>query len=135
MRIGELARRAGVSVRALRYYEEQGLLVPDRTSIGQREYVESDVDRVRFIQYLFSAGLPSKSIIHLLPFLDTDIVTPEMTGQLSAERERIQNHLDDLARARDHLDDLLFFAATQQSSGSTVHRCWAPSLPRRNQRS
>ena len=36
MRIGEVAERAGVSTRALRYYEEQGLLESDRTSSGQR---------------------------------------------------------------------------------------------------
>lgn len=40
MRIGELARRTGVSVRALRYYEEQGLLVPARAANGYREYTE-----------------------------------------------------------------------------------------------
>ncbi|MGO2110991.1 MAG: MerR family transcriptional regulator, partial [Pseudoclavibacter sp.] len=47
MRIGEVARSAGVSVRSLRYYEEQGLVIADRTFGGHRDYDESDVDRVR----------------------------------------------------------------------------------------
>jgi len=38
MRIGELSAKAGVSRRALRYYEEQGLLVPRREANGYREY-------------------------------------------------------------------------------------------------
>jgi len=45
MRIGELAARAGVSVRALRYYEEQNLLASVRSPSGQRQYPDSAVDR------------------------------------------------------------------------------------------
>ncbi|MFC7730192.1 MerR family transcriptional regulator [Actinomadura keratinilytica] len=67
MRIGELARRTGVSTRSLRYYEEQGLLVPDRTPGGQRDYPEQAVDRVIRIQELYAAGLHSKKIAELLP--------------------------------------------------------------------
>ena len=46
MRIGELARRSGVSVRALRYYEEQGLLRPERSRSGQLLFTEDAVERV-----------------------------------------------------------------------------------------
>jgi MerR family transcriptional regulator, redox-sensitive transcriptional activator SoxR len=60
VRIGEVAEQAGVSVRALRYYEEQGLVAARRTSGGQRRYPESTVERVRFIQLLYSAGLTSR---------------------------------------------------------------------------
>jgi DNA-binding transcriptional MerR regulator len=52
MRIGELAARTGVSERSLRYYEEQGLLVANRTSGGQRRYPDAAVDRVIRIQEL-----------------------------------------------------------------------------------
>ncbi len=51
MRIGELAAKAGVSVRALRYYEEQGLLAATRTSSGQRTYPDTAVDRVLLVQH------------------------------------------------------------------------------------
>lgn len=67
MRIGELATKAGVSVRALRYYEEQQLLTSERSASGQRHYVDSAVDRVRLIQQLYAAGLPSRTIVELLP--------------------------------------------------------------------
>jgi DNA-binding transcriptional MerR regulator len=57
MRIGELAARTGVSVRALRYYEEQELLAPERSTTGQRHYPDDAVDRVELIQQLYAAGL------------------------------------------------------------------------------
>ncbi|GAA2398542.1 hypothetical protein GCM10010191_01600 [Actinomadura vinacea] len=56
MRIGELADRAGVSTRALRYYEQQGLLVSRRSSNGYRRYEESDLRLVQEIRSLLSAG-------------------------------------------------------------------------------
>lgn len=78
MRIGELADRTGVSTRALRYYEEQLLLGPRRTSGGQRFYPESAVDRVKLIQQLYTAGLGSRLIAALLPAIDARSVGPEL---------------------------------------------------------
>lgn len=54
MRIGELATRTHVSVRALRYYEEHALLTAERTPSGQRHYPESAVARVHLIQQLYA---------------------------------------------------------------------------------
>ncbi|WP_344013572.1 MerR family DNA-binding transcriptional regulator [Nocardiopsis exhalans] len=43
MRIGELSRRTGASVRLLRYYEEQGLIGSTRSASGQRHFTEDAV--------------------------------------------------------------------------------------------
>ncbi|GAA0379978.1 MerR family transcriptional regulator [Microbispora corallina] len=56
MRIGELARRAGVSTRALRYYEQQGLIRARRSANGYREYDEGDVRLVTEIRALMAVG-------------------------------------------------------------------------------
>ncbi|MFD0888884.1 MerR family transcriptional regulator [Streptosporangium algeriense] len=56
MRIGELARRAGVSPRALRYYEQQGLIRARRTANGYREYSEADLKLVTEIRSLLTVG-------------------------------------------------------------------------------
>ncbi|MGH3375100.1 MAG: MerR family transcriptional regulator [Actinoallomurus sp.] len=56
MRIGELAERAGVSTRALRYYEQQGLISARRADNGYREYEESDLRLVAEIRSLLAAG-------------------------------------------------------------------------------
>ncbi|WP_106398417.1 MerR family transcriptional regulator [Actinocorallia populi] len=107
MRIGELAKRSGVSVRALRYYEEQRLLESSRTSGGQRDYPEEAVDRVRFIQQLYAAGLPSKTIVGFLPCVTTGRATQQMFDKLLAERDRIAAHIDEMVQAKTKLDRVI----------------------------
>jgi len=117
MRIGELARRTGVSERSLRYYEQQGLLASDRTPGGQREYAERAVDRVIHIQELFAAGLPSRTIGSLLPCMrDSDggpspDATPRLVAELTAERKRLDRQIRDLANTRDVLDGVIAAAS------------------------
>lgn len=72
MKISELARRAGTTTRALRYYEEQGLLGPTRRSNGYREYADPDVRRVANIQYLLSLGLGTADVLLFVDCLDVD---------------------------------------------------------------
>ncbi|QIB49309.1 MerR family transcriptional regulator [Streptomyces aureoverticillatus] len=113
MRIGELARRTGVSERSLRYYEKQGLVTAERTPGGHRDYPEAAVDRVIRIQELFAAGLCSSKIAQLLPCMrDTDgrpstIATPQLVADLGVERERIDRMISDLMRSREVLDEVI----------------------------
>jgi DNA-binding transcriptional MerR regulator len=119
MRIGELARRTGVSERSLRYYETQGLLVSDRTPGGQRTYAERAVDRVILIQELYAAGLHSPKIAELLPCMrdpdgaPNDRATPALVTSLTAERARINKLIADLTRSRAVLDDVIETAARE----------------------
>ncbi|MFG3034499.1 MerR family transcriptional regulator [Streptomyces sp. NPDC048253] len=122
MRIGELASRAGVSVRALRYYEEQDLLASVRSPSGQRQYPDSAVDRVQLIQQLYSAGLSSRAIVELLPCVETGDVTPELLDRLSAERGRIDAQVSTLVKTRDRLDAIITTAATARSAGRPCPR-------------
>jgi DNA-binding transcriptional MerR regulator len=58
MRIGDAAAAARTTPRALRFYEENGLLHPPRrTAAGQRVYGPADVDRIRVIRQLLDLGL------------------------------------------------------------------------------
>jgi DNA-binding transcriptional MerR regulator len=128
MRIGEVAERAGVSTRALRYYEEQGLLASERTSSGQRTYPESAVERVRLIQQLFTAGLPSRTIVRLMPCIDSGYGSPEAFALLEAERARITQAMADLAAARDALDRVIDIAyhPTPEHCPGLREPAWAP---------
>ena len=107
MRIGDLATRTRVSVRALRYYEEQGLLASARSESGQRLYGNAAVNRVRLIQQLYSAGLSSKTIAELLPCVDANDITPEARVLLGAERDLINTQIAELIIARDRLDAII----------------------------
>jgi DNA-binding transcriptional MerR regulator len=123
MRIGELAGTAGVSVRALRYYEEQGLLTAERTRSGQRVYPPEAVDRVQLIQQLYAAGLTSRTILELLPCVDAGVRTPESQARLAAERDRIDRQIAGLVATRDRLDQVIAIAADDS------HSCTVPGVP------
>lgn len=66
MKIGELAARTGVSIRSLRYYDEQGLLTPVRRENGYREYSPFAEEQVRTIQLYLNLGLSTEQIASFL---------------------------------------------------------------------
>ncbi|MEU9829971.1 MerR family transcriptional regulator [Streptosporangium sp. NPDC048047] len=73
MRIGDAAAAAGTTPRALRFYEQRGLLPPPpRTASGQREYGPREVARIRIVRELLSLGLTVEDVrsradrLHLL---------------------------------------------------------------------
>src|SRR3954470_15067815 len=90
IRIGEVARGAGVSVRAVRYYEQQGLLTAERSPSGQRLYRPDAVPLVRFFQHMFAAGLTSRRVTELLPCRGSGHTDAEQRAMLRVERDRIQ---------------------------------------------
>ncbi|MER5530449.1 MerR family transcriptional regulator [Streptomyces sp. NPDC002677] len=112
IRIGEVARGAGVSVRAVRYYEQQGLLIAERSPSGQRLYRQDAIPLVRFFQQMFAAGLTSRRITELLPCWDSGHTDAEQRAMLRAERERIQAKIDDMQAALNHLDKVIAITDT-----------------------
>ncbi|WP_306367788.1 MerR family transcriptional regulator [Nocardiopsis sp. CC223A] len=107
LRIGALAEQAKVSTRALRYYEEQGLLAPERTPSGQRIYPASAVERVRIIRQFFAAGLNSRTIAAILPSVDAGRAAPGVLESLRAERARISAGIAELQEVGRRLDQVI----------------------------
>ncbi|MEV0578605.1 MerR family transcriptional regulator [Streptomyces sp. NPDC050392] len=66
MRIGELSERTRIPIRMLRYYEERGLLKPERAPSGYRHYQEADVEQATLVSSLVRSGLPTRLILPLL---------------------------------------------------------------------
>ncbi|MFE4956168.1 MerR family transcriptional regulator [Streptomyces sp. NPDC058232] len=125
MRIGDLARETEVSRRLLRYYEEQGLLHPERRANGYREYAESDVTAVRHIRSLLAAGLPTTVIAQVLHCVHDDgervvpSICPGMAAHLQRENARIAETINQLRATQQALSTLLA-AAQPQSASSQV---------------
>jgi DNA-binding transcriptional MerR regulator len=71
--IGELAAQAGTTTRALRYYEEQGLLESERTPSGYRVYHPRAVTRVGNIRALLASGFTVEDVKSFVRYLDTDL--------------------------------------------------------------
>ncbi|MFB7505630.1 MerR family transcriptional regulator [Streptomyces broussonetiae] len=124
MRIGELAARTDVSVRSLRYYEEQGLLTSSRSTSGQRHYTEAEVERVRFIQRLYAAGLSSRTISELLPCVEmpSEGNSDAALERMAQERHRLSEYIDELVRTRDALDGVMARARAYRESLRTPAR-------------
>ncbi|MCZ0979262.1 MerR family transcriptional regulator [Streptomyces diastatochromogenes] len=90
MRIGELARRTGVSARALRHYEQAGLIASARAANGYRVYEEVAVTRVSNIRYLLDAGFTLDDVAAFRTCLDGDVsAAPPSARALEIARERL----------------------------------------------
>lgn len=67
MRIGELAASAGVTTKALRFYEQAGVLPgPARTASGYRDYDETALARLRFVKAAQAAGLTLAEVVQVV---------------------------------------------------------------------
>ncbi|MBK8460455.1 MAG: HEAT repeat domain-containing protein [Micropruina sp.] len=98
LRIGEVARRTGLTVRTLRHYDELGLLTPsDRTSGHYRLYSPEDLRRLLNIQQLKSLGLSLFDVARALddPAFDASGVLHQ---HMALVRERVQAEQELLAR-------------------------------------
>lgn len=100
MRIGEVAEASGVSVRSLRYYEQQGLIRSTRMPSGWRDFDPVMVERVVMIQHLLAAGLCSATIGELLPCLEAPPAerTGVMDQLLAQEVVRLEDKRRELDR-------------------------------------
>ena len=106
LRIGDLARRTGLSVSAIRFYEAKGLVEPIRTAGNQRRFLRSDIRRLSFILIAQQLGLALSEIESELAKLphgrtptasDWNAISQSIRGQLDvkiAQLERTRDKLD-----------------------------------------
>ncbi|WP_039827673.1 MerR family transcriptional regulator [Nocardia testacea] len=95
MLIGELANAAGTTIRALRYYEQQGLLHPQRAPNGYREYDETTPGHVGNIRLLLSLGLTTNDVRAFLPCLDQDLAAATLCPASARVVARRLNEVDE----------------------------------------
>lgn len=109
MKISELSARTGVATRMLRYYEEQGLIHPQRLGNGYRDYDGYLVDRVTKIRGLVESGVPTRIIGDILPCLNQpqEIIVrdpdPKLRIMLIDQRDAMIERIASLEQNRDAL--------------------------------
>jgi DNA-binding transcriptional MerR regulator len=108
MLIGDLATRAGLSAKAIRFYEQAGLLPqPPRTSGGYRDYSPGAVDRLAFIRQAQAAGFTLADIRGVLAIRDSGRAPCQHVSVLIDEQlAQVERRIAELTRARDALKDL-----------------------------
>jgi DNA-binding transcriptional MerR regulator len=97
--IGEVARRAGTTTSAIRFYEREGLLEADARSSGQRRYRPGTLRRLVFVGMLQDAGL---SLDDIRGILDASTVQ-EWKAIGAARLDALDDEIERLQRARDYL--------------------------------
>ena len=109
MKIGELARRCGVKIDTIRYYESQALLPePDRLASGYRHYQVTDIQRLRFILRAKTLGFTLQEIRDLLSISDhRDDDMSELKATAQAKLDDVEVRLVELTRIRDGLRSLV----------------------------
>ncbi len=104
--IGALAERTGLSVSAIRYYEERGLIEPFRSSGRHRRFLRSDIRRLSFIRIAQGLGLSIEDVaseLHQLPRGRTP--TAKDWARISRRIRRVlDRRIAELTLARDRLD-------------------------------
>lgn len=104
MKISELSDQTGASMRSLRYYEEKGLIHPNRLDNGYRDYDESILEQVKTIQLYFNLGLSTDEIKEIV---DCDpLVFPYEQLICDDVLELYQNKLREIERQINTLNDV-----------------------------
>lgn len=104
--IGAVAERTGVAASALRFYEDEGLLEPERTPAGHRRYPRELLRRVSFIRAAQEVGISLAEVGEALEALpEGRTPTKQDWARLStAWRARLDQRIATLEALRDRLD-------------------------------
>lgn len=126
MRIGELSRRTGASVRMLRYYEAQGLLAAGRGSNRYREFGEDAPLVVGQIRGLLDAGLSTSAIADVLPCARGGRPELDMCPSLRARLHRyladLDSTIESLSTNRDALRGYLAYGTEPEPDAASDAR-------------
>src|SRR5262245_7656999 len=108
LKIGQLARRAGVGVETVRFYEREGLLEePARRASGYREYTDAALARLRFIRRAKELGFTLREIKELLALSgDPGATRGDVRARAEAKVTDIEERVRDLLRIKGALQAL-----------------------------
>ena len=126
LKISEAASRTGFSDSALRFYEQQGVVVPERTASGYRAYSAEDIESLEFVARGKGLGMSLDEITELLALLDDDECRPvqeRMAELLTARIEESQSKIADLVAFTGQLQKAAAWLGIRTPEGSCDDDC------------
>ncbi|MDH6231525.1 DNA-binding transcriptional MerR regulator [Mesorhizobium soli] len=121
MKIGELAKRSGLTAHTIRYYERIGLLpYADRDRSSQRDYDASILTWIEFLGRLKATGMPIREMLRYAALRQDGTATePERRVLLERHRDRVRANLAELQANLLVLDNKIAgYAAAEQRTGN-----------------
>lgn len=105
MKIGELAKLSGVSVDALRFYEDKGLIQPlGRTESGYRHYAPGTIAQVAFLKTAQELGFSLQEIADVMPALaQGSLPLGEVQQRMQAKLTALDQQIERLQALRQQL--------------------------------
>ena len=121
MKIGEVARKLGISPHTLRYYDKEGLLhFVGRNEAGVRTFTPNDMEWLHCIECLKRCGMPLKDIRKFLDYhYQGDITIAQRLDMLNQLREQVQKQLEMFQFQRDLLDFKISWYTKAAAEGRT----------------
>lgn len=108
MNIGDASDRSGLPAKTIRYYEEIGLVRPDRGVNGYRDYGDADIHKLRFLQRSRGLGFSVEECRQLLAlYADRDRASADVRQMASAKLVEIDRKIRELAELRRTLETLV----------------------------
>jgi len=108
MNIGEAALRSGLPAKTIRYYEEIGLIDPDRGANGYRDYCDDDVHRLAFLRRARNLGFSIDDCRTLMAlYRDRQRASQDVRAVAVAHVEAIEAKIAELESMRRTLDRLI----------------------------
>ena len=108
MNIGTVSEKSGLPTKTIRYYEDIGLIRPDRQDNGYRDYSTDDVHRLRFLQRSRGLGFSVEECRQLLSLYgDTNRESAEVKAIAEGKLSEIDQKLAELQGLRDMLKHLV----------------------------
>jgi MerR family transcriptional regulator, heat shock protein HspR len=118
--ISVAAELTGLHPQTLRTYERMGLITPGRTGGGGRRYSPRDIDRLRQISELTSAGIGIEGVRRILELENRVLALSERNAELLSELEATRSALLEATRVRPPSTSRLPAVPTSPPSGSIV---------------
>ncbi|MBX3598344.1 MAG: Cu(I)-responsive transcriptional regulator [Rhizobiaceae bacterium] len=108
MNVGRASEISGLPAKTIRYYEDIGLISPQRAGNGYRDYSQDDIDRLAFLRRARSLGFSIENCRQLMElYRDGDRASQDVRAVALAHMEEVEHKIAELEAMRTNLQKLV----------------------------